>query len=195
MTAEIFRPSREFLTQIFPILWKQVLRQEPTENLLPEFVAWGRLLNKIALTSLEKTTEIDFKVFPELAFRAFRCLDLLFDTETMIYMNLHFSDHVPSPSCSPGASSSDPSDDMWPKSLAVEICDSCLGIVCKVGHSFALTKRVSTCLFQMLEQFFSHQVYEEYMDPTSEELLESILTLFSQVTGHLFCGGDGERCG
>lgn len=89
---------------------------------------------KIALTLLEKLTETDFKVYHELALRAFNCLDLFFDSDTMIYKNVHFPDMIPSPEHrSDGHSTaSDPADASWPKSLAVEIIDSSLELVCKV---------------------------------------------------------------
>ena len=111
------------------------MREDPCENLVVEFEAWGRLFAKIAMTLLEKLTEIDFKVYHELALRAFNCLEHFFDADTLIYKNLHFPDPSPSPEQSPDGQRptvSEPTEASWPNSLANEIIDSSLDLICKV---------------------------------------------------------------
>lgn len=107
-----------------------MLREDPRDNLLPEFMAWGRLLTKIAMALLEKSMEIDFKFYRELALGAFNCLDLAFDADAMMYRNVHFP--YAASSSERESSSSEASDGHWPKNLASEIIDASVPAICKV---------------------------------------------------------------
>lgn len=43
---------------------------------------------------------------------------------------------------------------------------------------------ISRCTLQMVDRFFSHQIYEEYTDHMMEGLLETVLVLMTQVPHH-----------
>lgn len=140
LAPEEIRNSREFLSQVFPHLWKRVLREPACEDLIIDFEAWGRFLAKITLTLLEKLTEMDYKLYQELTLRGFNCLGLFFDADTLIYRNQNFQEIQSALYQREGfPSSSNDSEDVWPKNIATEIVDSSIELVCKVCPSQKLS--------------------------------------------------------
>jgi len=129
ISAEEFRHSREFLTQVFPLLWKHVVREDPGEGFAEELVAWGRLLIRIAIALMDKLSDIElFKVYQELAVRALSCLEFFFESDALM-MDQQMEES--------GA-------DSWSKPLALEIIDTSLERVIEV-ITLSLLCRVEIC--------------------------------------------------